>query len=540
MRRAARHHPATVFAGAGAEIDQIVGAAQRLLVVLHHQQGVAAIAQPEQRAQQAVVVPLVQADGRFVQHVQHSDERGADLRGKANALRLAARQRGGAAVQGQVRQSDRGHELQAVADLLDDLPCHPGPIAAALLGHAAHVRHRFLHRHGGDPVDAAAGHLHGQRFPAQPPAPASMAGLLAHETFQPPLHVVGPSLQVAALELRDHAAIGGRVAVAGLGGGSVLDLDAVAGPEQHGVQDDGRQLAQGGVEPEAPVPGERPEQRPGPLGPGIVRGDAAFVEGLAGVGNDKVAVELEADPEPGTVRAGAVRVVEREQPGLELRERRAAVRARAGLRESLLRGAGVAVAQHDHPPGAHPQRRLHRAGHPLVQVRPADQAVDHDLDRVRRVPVQLRDIVERVDAAVHPHAHEPRLHRVFEHGSVLPLAAAHHRRQQDDSRTGRHGGDGVDDLVGRPFADGRPAFRAVRAADAGEQQPQVVVDLGHGADRGPWIALRGALLDRDRRRKTVYEVHVRLVQPTQELPGVRRQRLDIAPLPLGKHGVERQ
>ena len=367
-----------------------------------------------------------------------------------------------------------------------------------------------------------------------------MAGLLAHEALQPPLDVIGPGLQVAALELRDHAPIGGRVAVAGLGGGSVLDLDAVAGPVQQGVEDDGRQLVQRGIEPEAPVPGERPEQGPGPLGTGVVRGDAALVEGLAGVGNDQVAVEFEADPQPGAVGAGAVRVVEREQPGLQLRERRATLRARAGLRESLLDRCAVAVEQHDHPPGAHLQRRFHRAGHPLVQVRPADQAVDHDLDRVRRVPVQLRRIVEGVDAAVHAHPHESRLDRVLEHGTVLSLAAAHHGRQQNDPRTRRQGSDGVDDLVGRPLADGRSALRAVRAAGAGEQEPQVVVDLGHGADRGPWIALRRALLDRDRRRQTVDEIDVRLVQPSQELPRVRRQGFDVAPLPLGEHGVERE
>jgi hypothetical protein len=37
--------------------------------------------------QQAVVVALVQADGRFVEHVHHAGQAGADLRGQPDALR---------------------------------------------------------------------------------------------------------------------------------------------------------------------------------------------------------------------------------------------------------------------------------------------------------------------------------------------------------------------------------------------------------------------------------------------------------------------
>ena len=41
-------------------------------------------------AQQAVVVALVQADARLVQDVEHAHQARADLRGQADALRLAA------------------------------------------------------------------------------------------------------------------------------------------------------------------------------------------------------------------------------------------------------------------------------------------------------------------------------------------------------------------------------------------------------------------------------------------------------------------
>ncbi len=70
--------------------------------------------------QQAGVVARVQADGRLIQHVQHAHQARADLRGQADALRLAARKRGGRALQGQVVQPHVDQEAQPGEDLLQD------------------------------------------------------------------------------------------------------------------------------------------------------------------------------------------------------------------------------------------------------------------------------------------------------------------------------------------------------------------------------------------------------------------------------------
>jgi hypothetical protein len=63
-----------------------------VFVVLDHQHAVAEVAQAAQRAEQALVVALVQADRGFVEHVHHAGQPGADLRGQSDALRLAAAQ----------------------------------------------------------------------------------------------------------------------------------------------------------------------------------------------------------------------------------------------------------------------------------------------------------------------------------------------------------------------------------------------------------------------------------------------------------------
>src|SRR5689334_9062400 len=79
---------------------------------------------------------------------------------------------------------------------------------------------------------------------------------------------------------------------------------------------------------------------------------------------------------------------------------------------------------------------------------------------------------------------------------------------------------------------------AVGVADAREQKPQVVVDLGDGADRRARIVRRRLLLDGDGGRQAFDQVDVGLLHQLQELTRIRGQRLDIAPLSFGVERVE--
>ena len=118
--RALGHDVAAVDAGAGADVHHVVGGEDGVLVVLHHDHGVADVAQVLERFQQAGVVALVQADGGLVQHVEHAGEPRADLRGEPDALALAARQRARRARQGEIVEPHVDQELQPLADLLQD------------------------------------------------------------------------------------------------------------------------------------------------------------------------------------------------------------------------------------------------------------------------------------------------------------------------------------------------------------------------------------------------------------------------------------
>ena len=168
-----------------------------------------------------------------------------------------------------------------------------------------------------------------------------------------------------------------------------------------------------------------------------------------------------------------------------------------------------------------------------------DVAVDDDLDRVALVLVELGRVGDVDHLAVDPDADEALPAGAVEDAVALGLAVLDQRPQHEQPGAFRQRQHLVDDLLDRLALD-RVAVGTVRDADPGEQQPQVVVDLGDGADRGARVARGALLVDRDRRRQAVDLVDVRLLHLAQELAGVRAQALDVAALALGVDGVEGQ
>ena len=115
---------AAPVAGAGPEVEKMVGGGDHFAVMLDKDQRVAKVAETIQRSQQPAVVARVQTDGRLVEHVEHAGQSAADLTGKSNALRLAAGQRWCRPAQSQIIQADIDQELQAVRDFAKQLAGH--------------------------------------------------------------------------------------------------------------------------------------------------------------------------------------------------------------------------------------------------------------------------------------------------------------------------------------------------------------------------------------------------------------------------------
>ena len=243
------------------------------------------------------------------------------------------------------------------------------------------------------------------------------------------------------------------------------------------------------------------------------------------------------DPRPSQRGHAPTGIVEREEPRLELGQRVVADRARELRREQVL-AAGVHL-DGDRAAVAMAQRRLERLGEPLLEFLAHLQPVDDDLDRVLRRLGELRHRVDLAYGAVDAHAHEALRAKLGEEVDLLALAVDDRRRQDHQPRILRHGERRVDHLRnGHRRQLLLRMIDAIRIADAREQEPQVIVDLGDGADRRARIVRRRLLLDRDRRRQPFDQVDVGLFHQLQELPRVRRQRLDVPALALRVQRVE--
>ncbi len=203
LRRALGHDLAAVDTGAGPHVDHMVGGADGLFVVFHHEHCVPEVAEPKQGIKEPPVVPLVQPDARFIKDVENAHQGRADLRGKPDTLSFTAGERGRAAVKSEVIEAHVHHESESLADLLQD-PLGNGGLFLRER-EACKERQRLLDAHACDVVDVHAGHLDGKRLLAQPAAAAVRAGLVAHVLFELPLGDEGIGLVVAPFQYFDDA-----------------------------------------------------------------------------------------------------------------------------------------------------------------------------------------------------------------------------------------------------------------------------------------------------------------------------------------------
>ena len=79
-----------MHARAGSDVHHIICGADSVLIVFHHNQRVAQIAEFLQGGEQLVIVALVQTDTRFIENIQHAGQIGSDLRRQSDALALTA------------------------------------------------------------------------------------------------------------------------------------------------------------------------------------------------------------------------------------------------------------------------------------------------------------------------------------------------------------------------------------------------------------------------------------------------------------------
>ena len=265
--------------------------------------------------------------------------------------------------------------------------------------------------------------------------------------------------------------------------------------------------------------------------------DRAARERQIGMRDDALRVEELHRAQAVAARAGAHRIVEGEQARLELGQR--VVAHRAG---ELARRRGARFRNRFRPrrpcrrrdaarsrgtrPGAAAHRRARAAGRSTTST--------ECLTFFARRGVASRSCTFAVDA----HAREALRAQLLQRSACSPLRPA-----TTGARIMSRLSSGSAASWSTISRDGLRLQRelvlgAVRRAGARVEKPQIVVDLGHGAHRRARVVARRLLLDRDRGRQALDQVHLGLRHQLEELARVRRERLDVAALAFGVERVE--
>ena len=519
-----------------------------------------------QDADQPQVVTRVQADRRLVEDIQRAHQRRPERGRQVDPLGLPARQRGRHAVQRQVGQADIAQERQALPDLAQDLL--GDRFVAGIQLEAVEERRGLVDRQRTDGVNGAATHPDIACLLTQSGPAAVGTDEIAAVPAEKHPHV---DLVFLPLEPPEEAPNAFVVAVA-------VDHEGALGVAQ---------LLPGHVEPD-PLRPRRPLQV-GQLRPIVrlaPRLDGILLNRLGRVGHDQPQVELDHVPESVAGRAGPKGVVEREQPRLRQLVGNRAGAALEALAEDMAGRLGVGIRlldQLDREGRATALQIGHLDGigdaREQIGSGPQLDAVDDDVQR--RSPFQRRqvDVIEAHDPSIDVQPAEPAPSQGVDRGrhrlddrivrrarlapaiasgvlsahvvtfslSVGPVLLGVAQRLNDGHLEAKQQPRSLRQLaqlhrghLGRFSDDITAAASADRLADAGPEQPEVIVNLGGRPHGRPRVADAVLLADGDGRRDAVDPVDVGLLHPLQELSRVSRQRFDVAPLALRIDRVERQ
>src|SRR5450830_434154 len=498
-RRTLGDDMSTMHAGTRADIDHIIRQANRVFIVLDHNHRVADIPQVLQRAQETIIVALVQADRRFIEDIQHTHQACTDLAGQANTLGFTARQGIGAAVQRQVVQPDVNQELQALENLLEDL-VGDLPTASGQFEDTK-VFAGITDRQVGHCRQGLLANPYVPRLTAQSGATAIRAGLGAEKLGQFFTHARRLGLAVAAFEVRHDAFERVRAFDDVATVVEVFEVDALrAAAVENDLLLIRRQLVERYFQAELVVRRQRPEHLEVIDVTPVPTAYRAFRQRQFAI-DQALDVEELLHPQAITGRACAGRVVEGKQLGFQLADGVATDRAGKACGEDDLFARLVVHRRDQGNPVRQLQGGLEGFRQALLQVGAHFETVDHDINRVLLLLVELRRFVQLIQLAVDPRPHETLRPQFFKHRKVFTLALANYRRQQHQLGAFRLGQHQVDHLADGLGFQRNVVVRAAWDTYARIEQAQVVIDLGDGAHGGARIMGRRLMLDRDRRRR---------------------------------------
>ena len=348
----------------------------------------------------------MQANGRFVQDVHHAYQAGADLAREADALRLAARQRIGTAIERQVVETDIDQELQAQLHFLDYLLGN----LAALAGQTQTVEKR-IGRTDSEACDlgqVVLVHEHIARGTIQARARTFGAGLGSLIAGQLLAHHIGIGFAIAPFHVGQYAFKGMLALVGATAGLEVGEFDfGVAAAVQNDLADLGRNIVERRVDIKAVVAREgRDQLKVIGIAP-VPAADRAGRQTDLRALHDALLIEELHHAETVAGAAGTDRIVEREQSRLEFADAVATDPAGEFRREHDFGASARALAFHRHHAChafAESECGLEGFGQTLFQIRAHAEAIDDDINIVLLAQRQDRWLIEHHHFAIHHRA----------------------------------------------------------------------------------------------------------------------------------------
>ena len=477
LQGALRDDLAAVNPRAGTDIDNIIRSTHGVLIVLHDDQGISQIPQTAQRRKQLIVIPLVESDARLVQDIQHTHQRRADLRGKADTLRFAAGQRPRRAGEGQILQTDALQEAKTGANLTQNLLRNDRLRPLEVQG--VKELQLLIDRHGAELHDGQPADRHRPGNIGQALTAAVRAGRGRHQLLQLLAHGIGLGLAVTALHI-GHDTLKRLLQRSPAVAAFIMQLKLFAlRAVQNHLAGSFRKRMEGRVEVEMIFERQGFEVHPRD---GIVfdvsppaRLDRAVIDGQIGIRDDKRGIDLQAEAQARAFRTGAEGIIEGEQPRRKLRHGNTAfVAGVVAGKQRLLTGVG---ALDDDKPAAVGQGGFHAVRQSAGNVSPQNEAIHDQFDGMLLVFFQRDLLAQVIVDAVDAHAGKAAAAGVLQKLGMLALFAAHNGRQHLKTRSLGQGKHLIHDLIHALTADLPAAFRAVGRSRARPEQTQIVIDL---------------------------------------------------------------
>ena len=201
-RRALKQETPSFDARFRPQLNDLIRQPHRVFVVFDHEHRVPPVAQRHERIEELLVVVRMQADARFIEHVDHANEPHPKLRREPHPLRLPTRQRGVIAIERQVTETRFEEKVQALLDPRDDIthgvvrPVCRDQLAGKRIRFADVELHEFRKRFSAAPHRAAPG--------IEPRAVTLRTFTGDHEGRKSRLKTLAVRVPPAVLQIGDH------------------------------------------------------------------------------------------------------------------------------------------------------------------------------------------------------------------------------------------------------------------------------------------------------------------------------------------------